>query len=107
MLLNLEDIMSMKAIALPTINEGFYTDLVEQQSRRKPFVVQIPVELDDAYNFGDQYMQRLMTYPKDSKSVSLNVIHLHLIQTHLSLPHMIAINLTTSRTSGTSQTMIA
>ena len=60
MLLNLEDVISMKSHALPTIDEGFYTDLVDQQNKHKPFVVQIPVELDEAYNFGDQYMQRLM-----------------------------------------------
>ena len=60
MLLNLEDKMSMKAHALPTMDKGFYTDLVDQESKREPFIVQIPVELDDAYNFGDQYMQRLI-----------------------------------------------
>ena len=70
-LLNLDDVMTMEPHALPTIEETFYTDLVNQQSKRKPFAVEIPMGMDDAYNFGDQYMQRLMNggeLPKGYKS---------------------------------------
>ena len=49
---------------LPTINEGYYTSLVANFPKDERFEVTIPQHLDDAYNLGDQYVQRLMNHGK-------------------------------------------
>ena len=59
-LLNLQDVMTMKPEELPTIDEGYYTNLATHKGNTEPFVMDIPERLEDAYNLGDQYMKRLM-----------------------------------------------
>ena len=58
-LLNLRDVMAMRPEDLPTIDESYYTNLVTRHSSTEQFVMDIPQELEDAYNIGDQYVKRL------------------------------------------------
>ena len=63
-LLNIGMLRNVKPFNLPTIDEGYYTSLVANFPKEEQFEVTIPQHLDDAYNLGDQYVQRLMNHGK-------------------------------------------
>ena len=63
-LLNIGMLRNVKPFNLPTIDEGYYTSLVANFPKEERFEVTIPEHLDDAYNLGDQYVQRLTNHGK-------------------------------------------